>query len=176
MKFAETYIPGAYVVDVKKIEDDRGFFARTFCRNEFREHGLDPVVAQCNLSYNRLRGTLRGMHFQTPPHEEAKLVHCIRGRIFDVVVDLRQDSKTFTEWHGEELDQKDYRMLYIPEGCAHGFLTLENDTEVLYQMSEFYVPEASSGVRWDDPEFNIEWPEEPRIMSQKDRNFPDFVP
>lgn len=176
MKFTETRLSGAYVIELERIEDARGYFARTFCRDEFQEHGLDPDVAQCNLSYSAERGTLRGMHFQRAPHEEAKLVHCTRGRIFDVIVDLRPESETYTDWNGRELDARDHRMVYVPEGFAHGFLTLEDDVEVLYQMSTSYAPDAATGVRWDDPAFGIQWPGEVRVMSEKDRSWPDFDP
>jgi dTDP-4-dehydrorhamnose 3,5-epimerase len=158
--------------------DDRGLFARSYCRREFQERGLNPDIAQCNISYNRMRGTLRGMHYQEAPYGEAKLIRCLRGALYDVAVDLRADSPTFREWAAVELRAEPgctSRMLYVPEGFAHGFLTLEDDTEVFYQMSEFFSPQAARGVRWDDPAFSITWPEPVRIISERDRTYPDFA-
>jgi dTDP-4-dehydrorhamnose 3,5-epimerase len=174
MVFLETKLKGAYIVETEPIEDERGFFARTFCKQEFINHGLNPNIAQCNVSYNRHRGTLRGMHYQTTPHQEAKLVTCISGSIYDVIVDLRSDSPTFCDWLALELRAGGRRgMLYIPEGFAHGFQTLEDNSLVFYQSSEFYVPESYRGVRWDDPAFAIRWPHGPRIISERDRSYPD---
>lgn len=156
--------------------DERGFFARTFCSEEFAAQGLNPRVAQCNLSHNRKRGTLRGMHYQAPPRAEAKLVSCTRGAVYDVIIDLRAGSQTYCRWFSAVLRAGENRMLYVPEGFAHGFQTLEDDTMVFYQMSEFYAPECARGVRWDDPAFGIRWPVAEKIISDKDRRLPDFHP
>lgn len=172
MKFVATPLAGAFVVELEPIEDERGFFARSFCQQEFRAHGLDPVVAQCNVSLNRRRGTLRGMHYQTVPHEEAKLVRCTRGAIWDVIVDLRPDSRTRAQWFGTELTAENRRALYVPKGFAHGFQTLADDSEVLYQMSEFFHPESARGLRWDDPSIGIRWPLPDPVVSARDRAFP----
>ena len=174
MIFTETPLKGAFVVEPEIIKDERGFFARTFCREEFTSRGLNPNVAQCNISFNSKKGTLRGMHYQAEPYAEVKLVRCTKGAIYDVIIDLRADSPTFKKWFAVELAAKDCKMLYIPEIFAHGFQTLEENTEVFYQMSEFYRPEYAGGVRWDDPAFGIEWPTGPRIIADKDRNHPDF--
>ncbi len=174
MIFTETRIPGAFVIDVKRIEDERGFFGRAFCQKEMKEHGLNEVVAQTNLSSNRKKGTLRGLHYQTAPHEESKLVRCTRGSLFDVLVDLREGSPTFCQWFGVTLTADSFTMLYVPEGCAHGFLTLEDNTDIMYQVSTFYAPESEKGLLWNDPAFNIEWPFEPAVISDKDRNQPAF--
>jgi dTDP-4-dehydrorhamnose 3,5-epimerase len=173
--FRETKLPGAFVIEPERLEDERGFFARTWCEREFRAHGLNPRLVQCNVSYNRARSTLRGMHYQAAPHEEAKLVRCTMGAVHDVVVDLRPDSPTFRQWVAVELSARNRTMLYVPEGFAHGFQTLEDDTEVFYQMSELYHPECARGVRWDDPAFGIEWPLPPRALSERDRQYVDFV-
>ncbi len=176
MRFQETTLPGVFLVSSEGLEDDRGWFARTFCRREFARQGLNPRVAQCNLSRNRKKGTLRGMHYQEAPHGEAKLIYCLRGSLYDVAVDLRRDSPTFRQWEAFVLRADEPRFLYLPEGTAHGFQTLEDDTEVFYQMSAFYHPESGRGVRWDDPAFGIVWPPvEQRIISQKDQTWPDFV-
>ena len=174
MIFTETKLKGAFVIDMEPIEDERGLFARSWCREEFEANGLNPQLTQCNISFNNKKGTLRGMHFQKPPHEEAKLVRCTQGAIFDVIIDLRPDSSTCKQWVGEELTAKNRKMLYIPEGFAHGFLTLEDATEVFYQMSTSYVPDSASGILWDDPTLNIHWPEQPQIISQRDQSYPDF--
>lgn len=174
MIFTETKLKGAFIINVEPIEDERGLFARSWCREEFEAHGLNPELAQCNISFNKKKGTLRGMHYQKPPHEEVKLVRCTLGAIFDVIIDLRSDSPTCKQWLGEKLTAQNRRMLYIPKGFAHGFLTLENDTEVFYQMSTPYAPESSSGVRWDDPAINIIWPRQPQIISQQDQSYTDF--
>lgn len=175
MIFRETPLSGAYVIDLERHSDERGFFARTWCRREFEEHGLNPRLVQCNISYNKTRGTLRGMHYQAPPHEEAKLVRCTRGRIYDVIIDLRSDEPTYTDSFGITLCDEKRRALYVPEGFAHGFLTLDDDTEVFYQMSEFYAPEAARGVRYDDPAFGIDWPAPVQCIKERDRNYPDFA-
>jgi dTDP-4-dehydrorhamnose 3,5-epimerase len=175
MIFTETKLKGVYLIEMEPREDERGFFARIFCREEFESHNLNPHVAQCNLSYNRKKGTLRGMHYQVAPREEAKVVICISGAIYDVVIDLRQNSRTYCDWLACELTARGRRqMLYIPEGFANGFQTLEENSEVFYQMSELYVPEYARGIRWDDPAFGIRWPEGQRIISERDRNHPDF--
>lgn len=174
MKFLPTPLAGAYIVELAPIEDERGFFARSFCQDEFRQHGLDPAVAQCNVSFNRRRGTLRGLHYQAAPRAEAKLVRCTRGAIWDVIVDLRKGVPTARRWHAEELTADNRRALYIPAGFAHGFQTLVDDSEVLYQMSEFYHPESARGVRWDDPTLAIRWPLADPVMSPRDRAFPAF--
>ncbi|MDQ7788253.1 MAG: dTDP-4-dehydrorhamnose 3,5-epimerase [Thermodesulfovibrionales bacterium] len=181
MNFTETQLKGVYIIELEKFEDDRGFFARTFCRREFESHGLNPNVVQCNISYNKKKGTLRGMHYQAGPYKEAKLVSCIRGAIYDVLIDLRSDSPTYRQWLSVELTARcsplaaHYKMLYISEGFAHGFLTLMDDTEVFYQMSEFYIPEYARGIRWNDPLFHITWPIDVAVISEKDKTFPDFI-
>jgi dTDP-4-dehydrorhamnose 3,5-epimerase len=173
--FNETELKGAFVIDLEPIEDERGFFARAWCRREFTEHGLSTDIAQANMSFNKRKGTLRGMHFQKSPHAEDKLVRCTRGAIFDVAVDLRPDSPTRSRWVGVELTSENRRMLYVPKGFAHGFQTLEDDTEIFYLVSEFYTPEAEGGARWDDPAFGIEWPlGAPAEISDKDRTWPDY--
>ncbi len=172
MIFTGSKLKGAYIIDVERREDERGFFGRTFCQNEFSAHGLKVNVAQCNISFNKKRGTLRGMHFQIAPRAEAKLVRCTRGKIWDVMIDLRPDSPTRYQWEAVELSAENRRALYIPEGFAHGFQTLEDDSEVFYQMYEFYSPEHASGVRWDDPAFGIIWPLSNPVMSEKDRSYP----
>jgi dTDP-4-dehydrorhamnose 3,5-epimerase len=179
MIFTETKLQGAFVIEPEKLEDERGFFARTWCQREFAERGLNPAIAQCSISFNRKRGTLRGMHYQIAPHEETKIVRCTRGAIYDVndvIIDLRADSPTFTRWLALELDAENRRMLYIPKGFAHGFQTLQDATEVLYEISEFYAPEHARGVRWDDPAFGIEWPAADRILTPRDRAYPNFTP
>lgn len=175
MKFEGTRLPGAFVIGLEKREDERGFFSRTWCRREFAEHGLVSRIVQANLSYNRRRGTLRGLHYQIDPHSEVKVVRCSRGAIFDVVIDLRPGSPTYMQWVGVELRSDDYRMLYVPENFAHGFLTLEDDTEVVYQVSEFYAPEAERGIRYDDPAFDIRWPLAVSVISDKDGTWPDWT-
>ncbi len=175
MIFTETKLPGAYVIEVEKREDQRGFFGRTFCREEFEAHGLNSQVVQCNTSFNKRKGTLRGMHFQAVPFAEAKLVRCTSGSIYDVIIDLRPASRTFKRHFAVELSAANQRMLYIPENMAHGFQTLEDDTEVFYQMSQMFSAEHARGVRWNDPAFGIEWPADERIITERDRNYPDFV-
>ena len=176
MIFTETELPGAYVVDLERREDERGFFARTWCSDEFAAQGLDARLTQCNVSYNARRGTLRGMHMQLAPHAEVKLVRCTRGAIYDVIIDLRPDSPTFTRWTGVELTEENRTMLYVPEGFAHGYQALTDGSEIFYQVSEPYAPAAERGVRWDDPAFAIEWPEPGNaILSEKDRAWPDFA-
>jgi dTDP-4-dehydrorhamnose 3,5-epimerase len=175
--FNETKLKGAYIIEVEPFEDERGSFARTFCREEFERRGLNSFVAQCNISQNRKKGTLRGMHYQIAPHAEAKLVTCLAGSIYDVIIDLRADSATYREWLAVELSGNGRRsMLYVPEGFAHGFQTLEDDTEVFYQMSAFYEPGSARGIRWDDPAFAIRWPNAPRILSNRDKSYSNFHP
>lgn len=174
MKFIPTAIPDAFVVDVEPHRDERGLFARTWCRRELAAQGLSTSLEQISLSFNPRKGTLRGMHYQAPPHEEVKVVRCTRGAIYDVIVDLRSSSPAFRQWFGVELNEDNRRMLYIPERLAHGFLTLAPDTEVSYQISREYVPEAARGVRWNDPAFGIGWPSTVEIMSERDRTYPDF--
>ncbi len=171
MIFTETKLSGAFVIDPERFEDDRGFFARTWCVREFKTHGLNSRLVQCSVSNNKQKATLRGMHYQAAPHAETKLVRCTKGAIYDVIIDLREDSSTFRQWVAVELTAENRRMLYIPEGFAHGFQTLSDDTEVFYQISEFYHPESARGVRWDDPAFGIEWPLEATIMSEKDSSY-----
>lgn len=174
MRFVETPLAGAWIIELDLLSDERGWFARTFDVEEFEAQGLSPAVVQCNASFNARRGTIRGMHFQADPHGEPKLVRCVRGAIFDVAVDLRTDSATFRAWHGLELSGENRLAYYIPAGLAHGFQTLTDDCEVLYQMGERYVAEAARGVRWDDPAFGIEWPEADgeRIISERDASYP----
>ncbi len=172
MKFTKTGLNHAFVVDIDPLEDERGLFARTFCAEEFRVRGLDFTISQCNVSYNRHRGTLRGLHYQVTPHAEVKLVRCTAGAVYDVIVDLRPTSATFTRWFALELSAENRKMLYVPEGCAHGFLTLVSNAEVFYQMSKPYVPSAGRGIRWDDSTIGIRWPMKPLVMSEDDRNHP----
>lgn len=174
MKFKETSLKGAYIIDVELIEDDRGFFARSWCKEEFYKQNLNSKLIQCNISFNKLKGTLRGMHFQVKPYEEAKLVRCTRGAIYDVIIDLRKSSSTFLSWVGVELTADNRRSLYIPEGFAHGFQTLEDNSEVFYQMSEEYHPECARCIRWNDPEFNIKWPLDVSKISYKDKTIQFF--
>ncbi len=175
MILTETELEGAFVIEPEKKRDERGFFARTWCREEFLARGLNPNLAQCSVSYNKSKGTLRGMHYQGAPHEEAKLVRCTRGAVYDVILDLRSGSPTFMRWMALELTAGSHRLLYIPEGLAHGFQTLEDDSEVFYQISEFYHPESAWGVRWNDPAFGIEWPLDVSAISWRDASFEDFV-
>lgn len=175
MIFVETSLPGAYVIELERLEDDRGWFARTFAAEEFKARGLNSAVVHCNVSFNSRAGTLRGMHYQLAPHAECKLVRCTRGAIYDVIVDLRPDSPAYLRWFGVELDVDGGRSLYVPEGLAHGFQTLVDGSEVLYQMSHEYVPSHARGARWDDPAFGIDWPDAERTISERDRTYPDFA-
>jgi dTDP-4-dehydrorhamnose 3,5-epimerase len=178
MIFRETHLKGAYEIELELHSDERGSFARSYCWREFEAHGLNPRVVQCNVSWNRTRGTLRGMHRQQAPHEEAKLISCLRGAFYDVIIDVRPESPTFCQWVAVELRAepgKPSRMVYVPEGFAHGFQTIEDDTQVFYQMSEFYAPSTAKGYRWNDPAFAIDWPEPVRVMSDRDRSYPDFA-
>ncbi|MDY6804037.1 MAG: dTDP-4-dehydrorhamnose 3,5-epimerase [Cyanobacteriota bacterium] len=174
MKFIETILKGAYVIELEKLEDERGFFARSWCEQEFAERNLNPHLVQCNISFNRKKGTLRGMHYQEKPYQETKLVRCTRGAIYDVILDLRSDSPTCKQWVAAQLTSENRKMLYIPEGFAHGFQTLEDNTEVFYQMSEFYHPEAAKGIKWNDTAFDIEWMEKEPILSDKDKSYSDY--
>jgi dTDP-4-dehydrorhamnose 3,5-epimerase len=173
--FKETKLPGAFVLEPEKLVDERGFFARSWCQREFEKQSLNPHLAQCNISFNIQKGTLRGMHYQVRPFEEAKLVRCTRGALYDVIVDLRPDSPARGGYIGVILDADNRKMLYVPEGFAHGFLTLEDNTEVFYQMSEFYAPDQARGFRYNDPLFAIDWPREVCVISERDRSYPDFV-
>lgn len=174
MIFTPTKLAGAFIIDLKKIEDDRGFFARTFCLNEFKDNGINFEVRQANTSLSAKKGTLRGMHFQKSPYEEDKLVRCTKGALFDVIIDLRKDSPTYKQWIGVELTEKNHKALLVPKGFGHGFLTLEDDTEANYLVSQFYTPGAEAGIRFNDPQFGIEWPIEPTEVSEKDANHPDY--
>ena len=173
MIFEETALSGAFIIERERLEDERGFFARTWCQRELEEHRLETRLAQCNISFNRVEGTFRGMHYQEAPHEEVKLVRCTRGSILDIIVDLRPESPTYKEHLSVELSEDNRRMLYIPTRFAHGFLTLADNTEVFYQMSEFYAPEAARGFRWNDPAFEIQLPIEVIVISERDQTYPD---
>ena len=175
MIFLETHLKDAYTVEIQRLEDDRGFFARSWCQNEFQDHGLNPRLVQCDISYNLKKGTLRGMHYQAAPYEEAKLVRCTMGSIFDVIIDLRPDLPSYKKYLGVDKPEKSRKMLYVPEGFAHGFITLSDQAEVFYQMSEFYTPSAARGIRWNDPAFHIEWPKPVQVISERDASYPDFV-
>jgi len=174
VRFRPSGLEGAMLIDIAPHEDERGFFARTWCAREAVRHGIDPNVVQCNISFNKRRGTLRGMHFQAPPHEEAKLVRCTRGAIHDVIVDLRESSSTRTHHVAAVLTAEQRNAIFIPAGFAHGFLTLADDTEVFYQMSAFYSPEHARGFRWNDPAFGIVWPFDPLVISDRDRTYADY--
>ena len=176
MIFTETQLRGAFLLEPQKLEDERGFFARAFCAKKFAEHGLSPRFVQCNISFSKMKGTLRGMHYQVAPHGEAKVVRCTRGAIYDVIIDLRPDSKTYCKWIAVELSADNYKMLYAPGGFAHGFQTLAPESEVFYLMSEFYAPECARSVRWNDPAFGIRWPLPNPILSPKDQSLPDYHP
>jgi len=171
LRFINTEIENVHIVELDLLDDDRGFFARSWCKNEFGKHRLNIDIVQCNISFNKKKGTLRGLHVQTKPFAEAKLIRCTMGAIFDVLVDLREASDSYKKWMSVVLDSNNRKMIYVPEGVAHGFQTLEDNTEVFYQMSEFYYPEYARGFRWDDPVFNIKWPLKPTLISEKDRNY-----
>lgn len=175
MIFTPTKLPGSFIIEPEKLEDDRGFFARSWCEREFAAHALNARLVQCDISFSKRRGTLRGMHYQLSPFEEAKLVRCTSGSIYDAIIDLRPSSSTFKKHIGLVLTAENHKILYVPEGFAHGFLTMEDNAEVFYQMSEFHSPEHARGVRWNDPAFGISWPLVPTTMSDRDRNCPDFV-
>jgi dTDP-4-dehydrorhamnose 3,5-epimerase len=174
MIFTETKLKGACIIEIESREDERGFFARSWCEDEFKKHGLNPRLVQCNISFNKKRGTLRGMHYQVAPFAEAKVVRCTMGSIYDVIIDLRPDSPTFKQWVSVELTAENRRALYVPEDFAHGFQALSDNTEVFYQMSEFYHPECARGIRWNDPAFGIEWFSVPCIISRQDNEYADF--
>jgi dTDP-4-dehydrorhamnose 3,5-epimerase len=174
MKFIKASIEGAFIIEMEEKSDDRGFFARTFCSEEFSAHGLSPLRPQTNFSHNPRAGTLRGFHYQLPPHGEAKTIRCLRGSIYDVLIDLRPASKTYLKWQGVLLEASQHKAFYIPEGCAHGYLTLEDETSVLYDVSASYEPCSEKGIRYDDPLFKIKWPGEIRIVSAKDKAWPNF--
>ncbi len=176
MQFTETELAGAYVIDLEQHSDDRGFFARTFCMNEFADHGLKPTIAQCNLSYNHRAGTMRGMHYQLAPAAETKLVRCIRGAIHDVIIDLRPESPTYLQHIGVELSDENRKALYVPELFAHGYQALTDGAEVMYQVTEFYTPGMERGIRYDDARFGIEWPMEVTVISDKDATWDTFEP
>lgn len=175
MIFTETELPGAFLIEPERKEDMRGFFARIWCVEEFKKHGLNPQLVQCNISFNHKKGTLRGMHWQVPPHPEAKLVRCTMGALHDVIIDLRPASPTYRRHLGVELTAENRKMLFIPEGFAHGFQTLADNTEVFYQMSDFFAADCARGLRWNDPAFGIKWPPGERILNERDRSYPDFA-
>jgi len=174
MIFLETQLCGAFIIEPEKREDERGFFARVFCQKEFQTKGLDYNWVQCNISLNKKKGTLRGLHYQIAPHEETKLIRCTMGAIFDAIIDLRPSSPTYKQWIGVELTASSRRQLYVPKGFAHGYLTLEDEAEVSYLVSQFYAPESERGIRWDDPAFSIGWPESPGYISVKDQQYSLF--
>lgn len=174
MIFTETKLAGAYLIQPELKTDERGFFARVWCQQEFQAQELESNLVQCNISYNKIKGTLRGMHYQITPYQEVKLVRCTQGAIYDIIIDLRPDSPTFKQWLGIELTASNRYLLYIPKGFAHGFQTLTDDTEVFYQMSQFYQPEAARGIRWNDPSFDLSWLVPITIISEKDKHYPDF--
>jgi len=176
MIFTEIQLKGVYIIEPERLADERGFFARTWCQKELASYGLENRLAQCSISYNPKKGTLRGMHFQTAPWEEVKIVRCTCGAIYDVVIDLRPGSPTFKKWFGLTLSQEKRNMIYIPKGFAHGFMTLSDQVEVFYQISQFYVPDHADGVRWNDPAFGIQWPMEVQLISERDNTYPDFEP
>jgi dTDP-4-dehydrorhamnose 3,5-epimerase len=176
MIFTELSLPGAYVIDLEKRGDDRGFFARFWCENEYAALNLDTHVVQINNSLSKDKGTLRGIHYQLPPKAETKIVRCVSGSLFDVIVDLREDSPTFLKWTGVELTAENRRMMYVPKGFGHAFLTLSENTEAIYLVTEFYAPDCERGIRWNDPAINVQWPTAPVIISEKDQNHPDFNP
>lgn len=175
MKFCETKLNGAYIIEIEALSDDRGFFARSWCQKEFESHGLTSRVVQANISYNRKKGTLRGMHYQIAPYQECKLIRCTRGAIFDVIIDLRTDSPTYKQWAAVELTADNHTMFFVPEDFAHGFQTLADDTEITYQVTQFYTPGSERGIRFDDSTFDIQWPLEATVISDKDKTWPDFV-
>jgi len=176
MIFNETAVHGAYTIDVNRIGDERGYFGRLWCQKELNDMGLKSHICQSNVGFSPVKGTLRGLHFQRAPHAEVKIVRCTRGAVFDVVVDLREWSPTYLKWHGVELNEDNGTMLYVPEGCATGYLTLRENSEIYYHATEFYQPESAHGVRWNDPAIGIEWPAEPEVLSDNDINWPDYKP
>jgi dTDP-4-dehydrorhamnose 3,5-epimerase len=174
MKFVDTELAGVHVIDIEPLTDERGMFARSWCQREFSEEGLTTSVSQCSLSFNPIKGTLRGMHYQGPPNAETRIVRCTRGAAFDVVIDLRRESASYKRWFGVLLTEENHRMIYIPEGIAHGFITIEPNTELFYQISTPYAAESVRGIRWNDPAFGVVWPLDPAVISQRDATFPDF--
>ena len=176
MRFNETPLKSAFTIELEPTGDERGFFSRLFCVKEFAQHGIDPTVVQANDSRSALKGTLRGLHYQLAPMEETKLVRCIEGSIFDVIIDLRPSSETFKQWFGAELSASNRRMMFVPKGFAHGFITLADNSEVIYLVSQYYSKELERGLRWNDPAFNIQWPIAPTVVSERDNNHPDFDP
>lgn len=174
MIFEELKLKGAYLIKIKKIEDGRGFFGRAWCKNEFDEYGLNSEIKQINTSFTKEKGTIRGMHYQVDPYQETKFIRCTRGRIYDVIIDLRPGSPTFMEWVGNELSADNYNMIYVPENFAHGMLSLEDNSEIYYPVTEFYTPGAERGIRWDDLSFNIQWPVPVKVVSEKDNAHTDF--
>ncbi len=175
MLFEETKLKGSFVITIEKLSDDRGFFGRAWDKKIFDEYGLNSNLVQCNVSRSKKTGTIRGMHYQISPYEESKLIRCTRGKIYDVIIDLRQNSPTFKQWYSVELSSENYRMLYVPEGFGHGFQSLVDDSEIFYQVSQFYTPGSERGIRWDDPVFNIDWPLENKILSEKDQSWQSFT-
>ncbi len=176
MKFIKTGLPDAYIIEMEPSSDERGFFGRTFCTKEFADQGINPSIVQANQSKSSTAGTLRGLHYQVSPQEETKIVKCIHGAIFDVIVDIRPDSPTYGKWYGETLTPKNYKMMYVPKGFAHGFFTLENDSEIIYFVSQYYSKEHERGIRWNDPFFSIVWPGVPTVISERDNLHPDYSP
>ncbi|MDR4506240.1 MAG: dTDP-4-dehydrorhamnose 3,5-epimerase [Candidatus Scalindua sp.] len=175
MIFTETKLKGAFIIEPEKLKDERGFFARIWCKKEFEAHGLNTRLVQTNVAFNKKKGVLRGMHYQVTPYEETKLIRCTEGAIYDVIIDLRESSPTYKQWIGVELTQDNYKMLYVPECFAHGYQTLQDNTEVSYQVSQFYAPNSEQGIRWNDPSFTIQWPEaKEKIISVKDQRWPDY--
>ena len=175
MNFTETKLKGAFIIDVKRLEDERGFFGRAWCKTEFEDHGLNSNAVQANVSYNKLAGTIRGLHYQIEPFTESKTVRCTEGSIFDVIVDLRPESSTYKQWLGVTLTAQSFRMLYVPDGFAHGFITLEDNSAVHYMVTQYYTPGAEKGIRYDDPAFNIDWPLTPTVVSDKDLIHPPYT-
>ena len=175
MIFLETALQGAFIIEPERVEDERGFFARTWCQREFAERGLSSRLVQCNISFNKGRGTLRGMHYQVAPSQEGKLVRCTKGAVYDVIIDLRPDSPTYKQWEGVKLTAESRRVLYVPENFAHGYQTLLDETEVFYQVTEYYSPDCERGVRYDDPAFNIKWPMKVEVISEKDGSWPNYT-
>ncbi len=175
MILREMPLKGAFIIEMERLEDERGFFARAWCQKEVCAHTLSPHFVQANVSFSKKRGTLRGMHYQVAPYEEAKVVRCTRGSIYDVIIDLRPESATYKQWVAVELTAANRKMIYVPEGFAHGFQTMEDDTEIFYQVSAFHAPEAGRGVRWDDPTFAIDWPTDVVVISEKDKRWPYYM-
>jgi dTDP-4-dehydrorhamnose 3,5-epimerase len=176
MIFEETKLKGAYILEIKKLIDERGFFGRSWCANELSQYNLKTDIKQANVSLSEKKGTLRGMHYQLDPYQETKLIRCTRGAIYDIIVDLRKNSTTYLQWIGVELTADNYKMLYVPEDFAHGFITLQDNSEVNYLVTQFYTPGAEAGIRWNDPAIEIQWPFQPVVISQKDANHPDYLP